>query len=64
VPALGLDDGKVLTEGAVILQYIADRKPASQLAPAAGTITSSSQIGPTFRPSWRASRHVPPRRLH
>jgi glutathione S-transferase len=38
VPALGLDDGKVLTEGAVILQYIADRKPASQLAPAAGTI--------------------------
>lgn len=38
VPALGLDDGQVLTEAAVILQYIADRKPASQLAPAAGTI--------------------------
>jgi glutathione S-transferase len=37
VPALGLDDGQVLTEGAAILQYIADRKPGSQLAPAAGT---------------------------
>jgi glutathione S-transferase len=37
VPALGLDDGEVLTEGAAILQYIADRKPGSQLAPAAGT---------------------------
>lgn len=37
VPALELDDGQVLTEGAVILQYIADRKPASHLAPAAGT---------------------------
>jgi glutathione S-transferase len=38
VPALGLDDGQVLTEGAAILQYIADRKPASHLAPAAGTL--------------------------
>jgi len=38
VPALGLDDGSVITEGAVILQYIADQKPESKLAPAAGTI--------------------------
>lgn len=38
VPALGLDDGQLLTEAAVILQYIADRKPAARLAPAAGTI--------------------------
>ncbi|SFD63931.1 glutathione transferase GstA [Massilia yuzhufengensis] len=37
VPALQLDDGKVLTEAAVILQYIADQAPAAQLAPAAGT---------------------------
>lgn len=36
VPALRLDDGEVLTEVAVILQYIADRKPESGLAPAAG----------------------------
>jgi glutathione S-transferase len=38
VPALRLDDGQVLTEGAVILQYLADRKPDSSLAPKTGTI--------------------------
>jgi glutathione S-transferase len=38
VPVLGLDDGQVLTEAAVILQYIADRKPAAHLVPAAGTM--------------------------
>ena len=38
VPALRLDDGSVLTEGPAIVQYLADRKPATGLAPAAGTI--------------------------
>jgi len=38
VPALRLDDGSVLTEGPAIVQYLADQKPASKLAPAAGTI--------------------------
>jgi glutathione S-transferase len=38
VPALQLDDGAVLTEGAAIMQYIADQKPASRLAPVAGTL--------------------------
>src|SRR5580704_9105585 len=38
VPALGLDDGSVLTEGPAIVQYLADQKPASGLAPAAGSI--------------------------
>ena len=38
VPALELDDGMLLTEGAVIVQYLADRKPAAGLAPAAGTL--------------------------
>jgi len=38
VPALQLDDGSLLTEGPVILQYIADKVPASGLAPAAGTL--------------------------
>jgi glutathione S-transferase len=37
VPALRLDDGHLLTEGAALVQYIADRNPASGLAPAAGT---------------------------
>ncbi|RIA20426.1 glutathione S-transferase [Ectopseudomonas oleovorans] len=37
VPALILDNGKVLTEGAAIVQYIADLKPESGLAPANGS---------------------------
>lgn len=36
VPALRLDDGQVLTEAQVILQYLADRKPEAGLAPPAG----------------------------
>jgi glutathione S-transferase len=36
VPALKLDDGDVLTENAVILQYIADQAPGSPLALPAG----------------------------
>src|ERR1700761_1865718 len=37
VPALELDDGRVLTEGPAIVQYLADLKPESGLAPRAGT---------------------------
>jgi glutathione S-transferase len=37
VPALQLDDGTVLTEGPVIVQYIADTAGATKLAPANGT---------------------------
>jgi len=36
VPALQLDDGSVLTEGVAIVQYLADLKPESGLAPPAG----------------------------
>lgn len=64
VPALRLDDGGMLTEVAVILQYVADRKPETGLAPAAGTmeryrlmewlnfISSEihKQFGPFFNP--------------
>jgi glutathione S-transferase len=63
VPLLELDDGELLSEGPVIVQYIADRNPASKLAPAAGTmeryrlqewlnfITSElhKQFGPLFQ---------------
>jgi glutathione S-transferase len=38
VPALELEDGSVLTEGPVIVQYLADLAPASKLVPAAGTV--------------------------
>jgi glutathione S-transferase len=36
VPALELDDGSVLTEGAVIVQYLADKAKANTLVPASG----------------------------
>jgi glutathione S-transferase len=38
VPALRFDDGSILTEGPAIVQYLADQKSASGLAPAAGAI--------------------------
>ena len=38
VPALVLDDGTLLTEGAAIVQYIADLVPERNLAPPNGTI--------------------------
>ena len=38
VPVLRTDDGDILTENPVVLQYIADRYPESGLAPAAGRI--------------------------
>lgn len=37
VPALKLDDGEVITEGAVVLQWIADHNPDRGLMPAQGT---------------------------
>lgn len=62
VPALQLDDGQVLTEGAAIVQYIADRKPEAQLAPAAGTMERyrlqealnyvATEIHKGFSPLW------------
>src|SRR6185369_12567858 len=38
VPALKLDDGRILNEGPSVLQYLADRKPEAGLAPAWGTL--------------------------
>ncbi len=38
VPALQFDDGEVLTEGVAIMQYLADLKPESGLAPSNGTL--------------------------
>ncbi|MGH6613879.1 glutathione transferase GstA [Sphingomonas sp.] len=38
VPALELDDGSLLTEGAAMVQYLADLAPGARLAPPAGTV--------------------------
>ena len=65
VPVLELDNGERLTEGPIIVQYIADQKPSSGLVPPAGTmeryrvlewlnfITSElhKSFGPIFRPT-------------
>ena len=60
VPVLELDDGQRLTEGPAIVQYIADRKPESGLAPKPGTLErvrmqewlnfTTSEIHKTFSP--------------
>jgi glutathione S-transferase len=68
VPALKTDDGKILTEGPVLVQYIADRKPESGIAPPAGTFERyqlqewlnfistevHKQFSPLFNPAYEA----------
>ena len=65
VPVLEIDDGQKLTEGPVVVQYLADQKPDSGLVPAAGRINRyrvqewlnfvASEMhktyGPLFRPT-------------
>lgn len=65
VPVLELDNGERITEGPVIVQYLADQRPAAGLAPANGSMERvrvqewlnfiSSEIyktyGPLFRPT-------------
>jgi glutathione S-transferase len=63
VPALDLGNGQVLTEGPAIVQYLADQKPESGLAPKAGTIERyrvqewlnfvTSEIHKSFSPLFR-----------
>lgn len=65
VPALRLDDGQVLTEGVVLMQYLADQKPESGLLPRAGTFDRlrvlewlnyiTSEVHKSFSPLWNAS---------
>ncbi len=60
VPALRMDDGEVLTEGPAIVQYLADLKPESKLAPPNGTLARyrlqeiltyiNSELHKTFSP--------------
>lgn len=44
VPALQMDNGEVLTEGAAIVQYIADKADATALVPKAGTTERYKQL--------------------
>ncbi len=77
VPALRLDDGSLLTEGAVIDQYVADLKPEKNLIPAAGTMARyrvqewlnfiASEIHKSFGPlfgSDEAAKEGPRKRLN
>jgi glutathione S-transferase len=57
VPTLRLDDGEVLTENAVILQYLADLAPASELALPASGIERYRLL------EWLHDRHPPLRSL-
>jgi glutathione S-transferase len=64
VPALRLDDSEVLTEGAAIVQYLADANGGSELAPPAGTMARArlqeqlnfvaSELHKAFSPLFRS----------
>jgi len=64
VPLLELDDGQTLSEGVAIVQWIADQRPDSHLAPPAGTMERyrlqewltfiSSEIHKTFSPLFNS----------
>lgn len=65
IPVLRLDDDNLLTEGAAILQYLADQNPEASLAPESGTLERArlqehlnyistelhKAFGPLFSPS-------------
>jgi glutathione S-transferase len=62
VPTLKLDNGETLTEGPVIMQYLADRKPEAGLVPPAGSMERyrvqewlnyvTSELHKTFAPMF------------
>ena len=70
VPALELDDGQILTEGAVIVQYLADQVPKKGLMPLPGTMARyramewlnyiatelQKSFTPIFNPAYAACR--------
>jgi glutathione S-transferase len=73
VPALGLDDGRVLTEGPAIVQYLADLVPDSGLAPRAGSFERyrlmemlnyiTSEVHKGFSPLFKADTPAEARKI-
>lgn len=65
VPALSIDGNKILTEGAAVLQYLADQNPSADLAPKPGTLErsrlqehlnfTSSELHKAFGPFFSSS---------
>lgn len=63
VPALLTDDGELLTEAAVVLQYLADQAPSAGLLPAAGSFERyralewlnfvATELHKGFGPLWK-----------
>ncbi len=68
VPLLKLDDGTILTEGVVIMQFLADQKPELNLMPKAGTMERyraqewlnyiATEIHKGFSPLFAADRMI------
>jgi len=74
VPVLELDNGQRLTEGPVIVQYLADQKPRlrarsarparwTAIASRNGSISSPLELHKTFGPMFRRPRRKSSRRL-
>lgn len=73
VPALKLPDGLVLTEAAVLIQYLADRAPYAGLIPAAGSIDRylvqqwvnfvATELHKGFGPLWKKETPEDMRRI-
>jgi glutathione S-transferase len=69
VPTLQLDDGQFLTENPAIVQYIADQKPETKLAPPHGTLERyrlqewlgfiGTEIHKAFGPLWNPNLAEP-----
>jgi len=63
VPVLELDNGEKLTEGPIVVQYLADQKPGAGLLPASGSMDryrvqewlnfTTSELHKTFGPIFR-----------
>ena len=73
VPALLLDDGSLLTEAAIVLQYLADLRPESYLVPAHGSLERyrllawvnyvATELHKGFGPLWKQDTPAEMRRI-